>query len=189
MHQVKTKKMSDEDLVKGCIEGKASAQKALYDTYSGKMMSICLRYMGNVEDAQDVLQEAFIKIFGNMGSFKGEGPLGGWIRRIVINTSLIHLRKDKKWSFKEDITEMNGLAVNSESALEKMSADELMKIINQMPDGYRTVFNLYAIEGFKHKEIAAQMGITESTSKTQYRKARNYIKKLLEETEEAFERR
>lgn len=178
--------MSDEDLLKGCLEGKATAQKALYDQNAGKMMSICLRYMRSAEDAQDVLQEAFIKVFKNIDSYKGNGPLGGWIRRIVINTALIHLRRDKKWSFKEEINEVQGLAMETPDALDKMSAEELMKVIEQMPDGYRTVFNLYAIEGYKHKEIAEQLGITESTSKTQYRKARNHIQKLIKELEETI---
>lgn len=176
--------MTDKDLVEGCMMGKAHAQKALYDQYAGPMMSLCLRYTNGKDEAQDILQEGFIKVFKNMSSYSGSGPLGGWIRRIMINTALIHIRKEKKWAYKEDVVEQTHLSAGGPNALDDMTADELMKIINSMPMGYKTVFNLYAIEGYKHKEIAEKLDISENTSKTQYKKARAYIQKLLEEIQE-----
>lgn len=176
--------MTDQELVEGCIANNAKAQRILFDKYAGKMMGICLRYMKNREEAQDILQEGFIKVFQKIGQYKNTGPLGGWIRMVMINTALIQLRKNKKWENTIDVSTSYDLSNDDYTIIDKLSADELMSIINGIPEGYRTVFNLFVIEGYPHKEIAEMLNITESTSKTQFRKARLYLKKILEENGE-----
>lgn len=171
--------MTDELLVSGCIAGDPIAQKALYKAYARKMMSICMRYAGNREHAQDMLQDGFVKVFQKIGNFRGDGPLGGWIARTMVNTALDHIRRNKPYDHSVDLTEAEHLHQGDETALTSMSTDELMELIQALPTGYRTVFNLFAIEGFAHKEIAEQLGISENTSKSQFMKARAYLRKLL----------
>ena len=172
--------MTDQEIVEGCLAKDTKAQRFLFDKYAGKMMGVCLRYMKNREEAQDILQEGFIKVYQKISQYKSTGPLGGWIRMVMINTALIQIRKNKKWENTVDVTTAYNLSNNDYNVLDQLSADELMRIISDMPDGYRTVFNLFVVEGYSHKEIADMLQITESTSKTQYRKARLYLKKILE---------
>lgn len=176
--------MTDQELVEGCKANNPKAQKLLFEKYAEKMMGVCLRYMKNKQEAQDVLQESFIKIFQKIDQYKNTGALGGWIRMIMINTALIQIRKNKKWENTIDVSTAYDLSNEDYTVLDQMSADELITTINSLPQGYRTVFNLFVIEGYAHKEIAEKLNISESTSKTQYRKARLYLKKILEENGE-----
>lgn len=175
--------MTEEELVQRCIDRDPVAQRRLYTDYSGMMMSVCRRYAESLEEAEDMLQEGFIKVFEKIDQFKGTGSLGGWIRAVMVNTALVMLRKNKKWNYKEDLEDHEELNSQSYGVLEEMAADELMKMILEMPVGYRTVFNLFAIEGYSHKEIAEQLGVSESTSKTQFHKAKAYLQKSIEQIE------
>lgn len=169
--------MSDQELVKECMSGNRIAQKELFDTYSGQMMALCLRYAGNHSEASDMMQEGFIKVFEKLEQYKGKGPLGGWIRRVMVNSALIYIRREKKHSFHEDADEHVGLSDENFDVFAQMAANEILNLVAQLPDGYRTVFNLYAIEGYSHKEIAEQLEISESTSKTQFHKAKLQLRK------------
>ena len=142
-------------------------------------MSICMRYSHNREQAQDMLQDGFVKVFQKMDHFRGDGPLGGWIARTMVNTALDHIRRNKPYDHSLDLTEAEHLHQEDEQVLSAMSTDELMELIQALPTGYRTVFNLFAIEGFAHKEIAEMLSISENTSKSQFMKARAYLRKLL----------
>lgn len=174
---------SDKEIVSACLRGDAVAQRRLYDTFAPRMMGLCLRYSTSRDEAQDILQEGFIKVFEKLGQFEGKGALGGWIRMIIINTALINIRKNQKWAHTEDVDDMVDLSNSDHSVLESMAADELMELVRKLPTGYRAVFNLFAIEGYGHKEIAKELGVSESTSKTQFKKARSYLHKLIMELE------
>lgn len=180
--------MTDKELVKNCMEGKRDAQKLLFDRYAGKMLSICKRYFDNTEEAEDALQEGFIKVFEKLHQWQGSGALGGWIRTVMINTALTHLRSSKKWKDSTDLEAAEDLTSDDMDALASMNADELLQLIASMPSGYRTVFNLFALEGYAHKEIAEMLGVSENTSKTQYLKSKDWLKKNLLKQEKEIER-
>lgn len=171
--------MTDEEMVKGCLQGDAVAQKALYDAYARKMMSICMRYAGNYNEAQDILQDGFVKVFQKMDHYRGDGPLGGWIARTMVNTALDQIRRNKPFQYSQDLTEAEYLHATDAKVISRMATDEIMELIQELPPGYRTVFNLFAIEGYPHKEIGEMLGISENTSKSQFMKARAYLRKLL----------
>ncbi|MEX2597298.1 MAG: RNA polymerase sigma factor [Salibacteraceae bacterium] len=171
--------MSDEELIDKCLNGDQRAQKALFEKFSAKMMAVCYRYSKNHDQAEDFLQDGFLKVFSNLDKFKREGSFEGWIRRTMVNTCLDHLRRQKKEFIDVDISQAEYLVGDYAKTIDPLRKEEMMKIIQGMPDGYRTVFNLYAIEGFSHQEIAEELGVSESTSKTQYRKARTYLMKLI----------
>ena len=171
--------MTDEQMVAGCLKGEPAAQKALYQTFAGKMMSICMRYAHDREQAQDILQDGFVKVFQKMDRFRGEGPLGGWIARTMVNTALDNIRRNKPYDQSLDLTEAEHLHSAEGLAVSKLTTNELMDLIQALPTGYRTVFNLFAIEGYPHKDIAEMLGISENTSKSQFMKARAYLRKLL----------
>ena len=173
--------MSDSELVSECLKGKSSAQRTLFQLHSGKMFAVCLRYMGSTMEAEEVLQESFIKVFEKLKQWKGDGPLGGWIRTIVVNTALTRLKNNKKFRLDKNIDEAVALSDNGEDQLQALQAEDLMKLIAQMPDGYKMVFNLFVVEGYGHKEIAEVMGISESTSKTQFLKGKNWLVKRINE--------
>jgi len=137
--------------------------------------------MGSTMEAEEVLQESFIKVFEKLNQWKGNGPLGGWIRTIVVNTSLTRIKNNKKFKYDKNIDDAVSLSDNGEDQLEALQAADLMKLIAQMPDGYKTVFNLFVVEGYGHKEIADLIGISESTSKTQFLKAKNWLVKRINE--------
>jgi RNA polymerase sigma-70 factor (ECF subfamily) len=172
--------MTEEALVKECVAGNTAAQKKLFDRYSRVMMGLCLRYASSTEEAQDLAQDGWIKVFERLQSFRFEGSLEGWIKRIMVNTSLDHLRKNKHIieSLDEGAENHSNLQTEAE-AFGRMSAKELMAIVQQLPAGYRSVFNLYAIEGYSHKEIGQMLGIAESTSKSQYIRAKACLQKML----------
>lgn len=171
--------MTEENLVIGCVKGDPVAQKALYQQFARKMMSICMRYAHNRDQAQDMLQDGFVKVFQKIDHYRGDGPLGGWIARTMVNTALDHIRRNKPYDHSLDLTEAEHLHHEDEHVLSSMSTDELLELIQALPTGYRTVFNLFAIEGYAHKEIAERLGISENTSKSQFMKARAYLRKLL----------
>lgn len=173
--------MSDSDLVSECLKGKSSAQGTLFQLHSGKMFAVCLRYMGSTMEAEEVLQESFIKVFEKLNQWKGDGPLGGWIRTIVMNTALTRIKNNKKFRLDKNIDDAISLSDNGEDQMEALQAADLMKLIAQMPEGYNTVFNLFVVEGYGHKEIADLMGISESTSKTQFLKGKNWLVKRINE--------
>jgi RNA polymerase sigma-70 factor (ECF subfamily) len=178
-HHSESKVMTDEQLVAGCLKGDPIAQKALYQTYAGKMMSICMRYAPDREQAQDILQDGFVKVFQKIGHFRADGPLGGWIARTMVNTALDQIRRNKPFDHSLDLTEAEHLHATDEQAVSAMSTSELIALIQELPTGYRTVFNLFVIEGYPHKDIGEMLGISENTSKSQFMKARAYLRKLL----------
>jgi RNA polymerase sigma factor (sigma-70 family) len=168
----------DESLVKGCLCGKAEAQKALYDKYSQVMMGLCFRYARNRSDAEDVLQEGFIKVFFSLSQYRANGSLEGWIKKIMITTSINFLRKQRNFfeSIESDrATDVAGTLSSENHLYEK----DVMEAIGKLPPGYRTILNLYAIEGYSHKEIGEMMDITESTSRSQYARAKNFLSRVL----------
>ena len=173
--------MDEIHLIEGCKRGERKAQKRLYEKYAGKMMSVCMRYAGNRESAQDLLQEGFIKIFTAIDSYTGSGSFEGWIRRIIVNTALEFLRKTDILRGAIDADDPAVVSEPDYSAVDKISADELMELIASLPTGFRTVFNMYAIEGYSHKEIGEALGIGESTSRSQYTRAKQLLQKKLKE--------
>ncbi len=166
---------SEEELLKGCKKNKRPFQEILYKKYATKMYSICLSYAGDRDMAQDMLQEAFIKIFNKIHTFKLEGSLEGWIRRIVNNTAIDHLRKQTRLN--NYITEKDEIEddINITNGLSRLQTQDLMKQIARLPEGARAVFNLYVLEGYSHKEIAKKLNITEGTSKSQFNRARKLL--------------
>ncbi len=167
--------MTEAEIIYNCQKQQAASQKLLYDTYAGKMLSVCMRYINDKAEAEDVLQEGFIKIFANIIHFRNEGSFEGWMRRIFVNTALSALRvKQLKFSDTNDHHQNHSQV--APSVLAKIGAQEIVEMISTLPKGYRVVFNLFAIEGYSHKEIAEMLNITESTSRTQFLKARNALK-------------
>jgi RNA polymerase sigma-70 factor (ECF subfamily) len=170
---------SEEEIVEGCRQGKRRFQELLYRRFAPKMYGICLSYAGERTLAQDILQEAFIKIFNKMDSFKAEGSIEWWIRRIVINTAIDFLRSRTKFDTFMD-KEVEGITSQVENdALPNMQLKRLLHLIAKLPHGARVVFNLFALEGFNHNEIAQQLNISVGTSKSQYNRARNLLKSWL----------
>ena len=176
---MKSEIMTDEDLVKECVSGSSVAQKKFYDMFARKMMGVCLRYTNSYEEAQDVLQDAFVKIFKKLPEFQSKGSLEGWIRRIMVNTALDAYRKAKKHQSNVDVDSVGYLLDSEDYTIENINAQDLLKIIQSIPEGYKVVFNLFAIEGYSHKEIADRLGVTESTSKSQYSRAKKMLRKIL----------
>jgi len=176
---MRDEKITDEQqLIAGCKEGKSWAQKAIYDLYASAMLSVCVRYVTDRETARDLLQEGFIKLFTKIDSFSGTGAFGGWVRRIFVTTALEHLRQNDALKQSASIEEYGNYIENADtSVLEKISADDLMRCIAGLSDGYRTVFNLYAIEGYSHAEIAEMLNISEGTSRSQFMRARKILQK------------
>jgi len=171
---------SDQQILSGCIKGKPSAQRELFEKYSRLLLGICIRYDGSVEEAEDILQEGFVKIFLNIKRFKGEGSLMAWMRRIMINTAITHYHRVLKHRYHDDVEEIRETSIDNHTWEESdFTAEELQNVINAMPEGYRMVFNLYAIEGYKHREIAELLEIDENTSKSQYSRARRWLQERL----------
>ena len=172
--------MNEDSLVKKCVQGSRKAQKELFDRYTPKMLAVATRYIGDQERAEDVLQDSFVKVFKHLANFKLVGSLEGWIRKVVVNTALDQLRKEKKYKSDIELDSVNFEIGQSSDAEEMMQADFLLGLVKQLPEGYRTVFNLFAIEGYSHKEIADLLNVSENTSKSQYSRARGALVKALE---------
>lgn len=181
MLQIKRSK-TEERLLEDCRKGDRKAQRDVYEKYSGLMFSICRRYISEPEAAEDVLVCGFMKVFSKIDQFKSEGSFEGWVRRIMVNESLTYIRKNKSLYMQVEIENAEREPDYSQLS-DHLEEEDLMKMINRLPAGYRTVFNLYAIEGFSHKEIAEQLGISENTSKSQLSRARAHLQKLLIEAE------
>jgi len=171
--------MTEESLIKKCASGNSLAQKTFYEKFAGKMMGVCLRYAKDYEEAQDVMQDAFIKIFGKLTNYEKKGSLEGWVRRIVVNTALDSYRKNKKHQQNVDVDSVGYLLEHKTFIIEELNANDLLAVIKTIPAGYQMVFNLFAIEGYSHREIAEKLNITESTSKSQYSRARKLLRDLL----------
>ncbi len=176
--------MTDEELVSGCISKNPVAQKALFEKFSRKMMGICLRYAERSEEADDMLQNSFIRVFEKIETFRHEGSLEGWVRKIVVNESLSWLRKNKAMKMNIDIEDAKYIIPGNNHVGENVNEKDLLKMIQALPVGFRTVFNMYAIEGYSHKEIGELLGISEGTSKSQYSRAKGHLQNMLKnETE------
>lgn len=171
--------MTEEAILKGCLNKERSAQKALYEKYSPKMLAVCYRYAHNLPDAEDMLQESFIKIFNHIHQFEGKGSFEGWIRKAVVHTSINILKKNKKFNEYIEVVSMAEYIVQKEKQTANMQSKEIIECIRLLPVGYRTVLNLYAIEGYVHKEIAEMLGIEESTSRSQYVRAKQMLERML----------
>jgi RNA polymerase sigma factor (sigma-70 family) len=166
-------------LIKECIDGDRKSQKQLYDLYSGKMYYICLRYAKNPMDAEDILQDGFVKLFNNLYKFRGEGSFEGWVRRIFVNTAIEHLRR-KHLTIAEVEGLENSVVARDCNGLDSLYEKDLNAITGSLSQGYRTVFHLYAVEGYSHKEIGQKLGITESTSKSQFSRAKALLRNMLQ---------
>jgi RNA polymerase sigma factor (sigma-70 family) len=179
---------SDEQIIAGCLEGKRKAYSLLFNNYAPVMLGICMRYCKNRIDAEDVMQDGFIKVFSQIHKFRHEGSFEGWIKRIMINAAIDNYQSNLKKAFHEEMNTMAQAPDLSDDHNEdedipdelNIPHQKLMEMIQELPDGYRVVFNLYAIENFNHKDIATMLGISENTSKTQLLKARKALKKKIE---------
>lgn len=169
---------NEQELIQGCRRGDRAAQKRLYDTFSPKMYALCCRYVKDSMEAEDVLVTAFTKILDKIDQYKSEGSFEGWIRRVVVNEALTWLRRNRNMYLELEL-EAADYEPDYKSLSDHLEAEDLMTMINELPSGYRIVFNLYAIDGYSHKEIADQLGISENTSKSQLSRARAYLQKLL----------
>ena len=159
-------------LVKDCLKLKPEAQRMLYEHFAPVMLGVCFRYTKSISDAEEVLQEGFVKVFSRLSQFKGDGELGGWIRKIMVNTALTYLKTNQKYRYDLSYDEMPLHVVSTENPAVDLQTKELAELIRQLPTGFQTIFNLYAVEGYKHAEIASMLGINEGTSRSQYARAR-----------------
>jgi RNA polymerase sigma factor (sigma-70 family) len=171
---------TEQELIAGCVQGDRKFQELLYHTYSSKMFSVCLRYANEYSAAEDLLQEGFVKVFKNIEKFRSEGSFEGWIRRIFVNNSIEHFRKKANLYVVQE-TEALTYEYYDDNALQKLMKEDLMKLIQSLSSGYRTIFNLYVIEGYSHKEIGEMLGVTEGTSKSQLARARYLLQKKIAE--------
>jgi RNA polymerase sigma-70 factor (ECF subfamily) len=171
--------MTEEYIIAGCLKNDPSAQRELYNRYSPKMLSVCYRYAQSREDAEDMLQEAFIKVFTQMHTFQNRGAFEGWIRRIIVHTCINFLKKYKKFTDSVDLAQAGYLQVKEETIPSIMQAKQVTECIRVLPIGYRTVLNLFAIEGYSHREISQMLDIEESTSRSQYTRARVMLENML----------
>lgn len=176
------KSINEQSLIDGCRKSDRKAHKEVYARYSGKMLSVCRRYINDVPEAEGVMVAGFLKVFDKINQFSGSGSFEGWIRRIMVNEALLYLRKNKNMYLEVDI-EYAETEPNYNLVAEHVEADELLNMINGLSVGYRTVFNLFAIEGYSHKEIAEQLLISENTSKSQLSRARAQLQKQVIERE------
>jgi RNA polymerase sigma-70 factor (ECF subfamily) len=172
--------ISENDLINGCIEGNRVMQEELYRRFSPKMYAVCLRYASNTEEAQDILQEGFIKVFKKLESFRGDGSFEGWIRRIFVNTAIEQFRRKR---YLQPVTEKEENTIEGKyvSALDGLAEKDILALIQQLSPGYRTVFNMYVIEGYSHKEIGEMLGISEGTSKSQLSRAKVILQEMVKE--------
>jgi len=169
----------ERDLVTRCLDLDPKAQKDLYNRYVSRMFGICLRYSASYEDAQDLLQDGFVRVFDRLKCFRFEGSLEGWIRRCFISVALNKYHREGKFRNTERIDAGHDVPDDAPDVLSRMSRQDLLRLIQLLPTGYRTVFNLYVIEGFKHREIGEMLGISENTSKTQLAGAKRNLRELL----------
>ena len=172
--------MSEKQLINGCLNGERGAQKELYFLYSRKMMGLCMRYVGNRETACDLLQDGFVKVFTSLNTYSGTGSFEAWMRKIFVNVTIEHFRKKDILYDSMDLESIQS-SIEDNSTVSRLSAEMIMELVQQLPDGFRTVFNLFAIEGYSHKEIGDMLQISEATSRSQYARARQWLKSRMEE--------
>ena len=173
--------MRDQQIIELCAKHDRKAQQVLYDKYSRLLLGVCLRYATDKAEAEDILQDSFLKIFFSIKDFTGSGSFIGWLRKVAVNTAITHYHKNLKYRYHVDIDEYVTIEAGVMSFEEDFfTSDELYKVLNELPTGYRMVFNLYAVEGYKHKEIAEMLGIDTNTSKSQYSRAKAVIRDKLE---------
>ena len=171
-------------LVKDCLRSVPAAQKQLYDCFAEQMLGVCYRYTKSITDAEDILQDGFVKVFNHLHSYKNEGELGAWIRRIMVTTALNYLKKNKRYRADLSFDSNDVLHPVADNDAEiKISAKELAELIRQLPTGYQTIFNLHAVEGYTHVEIGKMLGISEGTSRSQYSRARGLLIEWLDKNE------
>ncbi|MEZ5041013.1 MAG: RNA polymerase sigma factor [Saprospiraceae bacterium] len=168
-------------LISRCKDGDRRAQEELYRLYSPMLMGVCLRYASNKEEAEDFLQEGFIKIYANLYQYQPIGSFSSWLKKVVVNVALQKLRRKKTPFADIEIDRLADAVESNEDIFSRFGAKMLIRLIQQLPDGYRTVFNMYVIEGYSHKEIATQLGINEATSKSQLSRAKAALRKMLEQ--------
>ena len=168
----------ESDLIHGCLQGDRRMQEELYRRFSPRMYAVCLRYAGNAEEAEDILQEGFIKIFKKLDSFRSEGSFEGWIRRIFVNTAIEHFRRKR---YLQPVTEKEENTIEGKyiSILDELAEQDILSLVQQLSPGYRTVFNMYVVEGYTHKEIADLLGISEGTSKSQLSRAKVILQEMV----------
>lgn len=171
--------VSEKDLIKGCQRGKAKFQRLLYELYAPKMLGVCMRYFHSKSEAQDALQDGFVKVYTKIHNFRSNGSLEGWIRRIMVNTSLNLLRDNLKHLYHSDVDDEKVHIADSSVEYDQFNVQDILKLIQGMPSGYQIIFNLYEIDGYAHKEIAEEMQISVNTSKSQLLKARKYLQNEL----------
>jgi RNA polymerase sigma factor (sigma-70 family) len=169
---------SDSDLIEGCIRGDRKIQHELYQRFAPRMYGVCLRYAGNAVEAEDILQEGFIKVFRKIESYRGDGSFEGWVRRIFVNTAIEHFRKK---TYLQPITEYEENTIEGKylSVLDNLAEKDIIQLVQQLSPGYRTVFNMYVVEGYTHKQIAEVLGISEGTSKSQLSRAKIILQDLV----------
>jgi RNA polymerase sigma factor (sigma-70 family) len=171
--------MKEETLIASCLRNDPTAQRELYNRFSPRMLSVCYRFAPNRDDAEDMLQEGFIKVFTQMHTFQNKGAFEGWIRRIVVHTCINYLKKNKKFNENINLIYAQGVQTREETIPSIMQAKQVIESIRNLPIGYRTVLNLYAIEGYNHREIADMLDIEESTSRSQYTRAKAMLEQIL----------
>lgn len=171
--------VSDDEIIRGCIGGERKFQRLLFDKYAATMLGVCIRYFRNIEEAEDAMQEGFIKVYANIDKFRFEGSFEGWIRRIMINTALNYYRSNLKHYFHSDIEETEDRVILEKEFNQDFYVEDLLKIVRDLPPGYQMIFNLFEIEGYSHKEIAEILNISKNTSKSQLLKARKLLQKKL----------
>ena len=168
----------ESDLITGCIEGNRRMQEILYNRFSSKMYGVCLRYASNAAEAEDILQEGFIKIFKKIDTFRSEGSFEGWVRRIFVNTAIEHFRRRK---YLTPVTEKEENTIEGKyiSVLDELAEQDILNLVQELSPGYRTVFNMYVVEGYTHKEIGDILGISEGTSKSQLSRAKVILQDMV----------
>ncbi|XOV94336.1 MAG: RNA polymerase sigma factor [Bacteroidota bacterium] len=173
------KSNTEQAMLESCRKGKPEAQRELYERFAPKMMGVCMRYVHDRDEAEHIMIGGMVKVFEKLNQFNEEGSFEGWIRRIMVNESLMYIRKNKNMSLEVEIESVDSNP-NYHQLEESLEANDLLMLISELPVGYRTVFNLYAIEGYNHKEIAEMLDINENTSKSQLSRARKYLQNRLE---------
>ena len=171
----------ETEWIEGAKRGERRAQKAIYDLLSAKMFAVCLRYMGEREAAEDILQDGFVTLFSKLDSYSGEGSFEGWARKIFVNTALMSLRKKDALRNSEDVDAAWNVTSDDPSAIQRIGYNDLIRMISSLPPGFRTVFNMYIIEGYSHKEIAEALDISETTSRSQLQRARMLLQNKIKE--------
>lgn len=173
----------DLKIIESCIKGDRQSQKALYDLLAPRMFPLCIRYVGDRSLAEDLLQDGFVTLFTHLKNYKGEGSFEGWARKIFVTTALMHLRKKDALKMSEDLEAVRGMKTGTTSQIQNLGYKELMTLVSSLPTGFRTVFNMYVVEGYSHKEIGDMLGISETTSRTQLSRARIWLQNKIREIE------